>query len=1320
MRLVISGIFLIISISSFPQESDSLVITDKGLPPFKIYKSTDYQSTPASWGAIQDDRGILYFATSGGIIEFDGEVWEHVNPTWVQAFAKNEQGRIYSGSFGDFGYLLRGSSGTVEYVSLKPLLPEGSEVIVVRNVHILDGKVYFVSHDCVYIYDEEQESISLAYSENRMYPSAIVDGEVIVHVDQKGLHKVEQDSILPTKTGGYWQDKQVSNFLPISETEAMVLSSPSGAHYFSNDTAYSLSVFDHPYYRNNVLFGAKRLSNGYYALCFLTGGFVIANQQFEPVLLFNKDARFDNQVHAVDEDDEHNLWVGSNDGIIYINLTSQLSHIGETHGVEASVYGAIEYEGDLYTTGHAGVFRKHWSKQHDVLDGSSHKFEKIDNSEIAGIQLINTGESLFSLHNRKKGEIIDGEFVSRLEHNNTYHASGAYVESKNILVSTRDEGGRLEIFKWRNGKWEHSNSIIDERFPKGLLTLMHHEKETDSFWGNTYDNVEVNFKLNSNLDALESIRVFENEESIPDGFISTFVLNDSIFIGTSGGMYRHNSSTDKFEKDNRFQDTFDELGLIRLIKRHQNEYWFHTYGGQRGKMNIDRSSGNISLDYEMFSIHDPLSTTHFLEKTSDDKILYGTTGGLIVLDPDKNEDHSFRYPPLIRKVVLTQSGDSAVFSGVHYDSDSLASWNQTEEATLDSEDNALRFTYAVPFFKGVSKNLYRIKLEGFEDDWSEWSEKYEKDYTNIPSGSYSFLVQAKNAFGHESEIGSYKFQITPPWYLSIWAYLFYAAGFVLFINLLLKINSRRLRRENIKLEGIISERTKEITEQADKIKELDKVKTRFFSNISHEFRTPLTLIQGPIESILLGKAKAREEVEKNLKVANRNVKTLRHLIDEILEFNKMDMGELAVEYVSVDLKEYFEELSEGYQILAGDNDLVFSVEFEFDSDLRLEIPADQIEKVIHNLVSNAVKHSSAGAMVKLVLTYKDGMLYMSISDQGEGISTEDLDKIFERFYQSRHGKLLPHSSGIGLAYVKEIASVLDGDIKVESEVGKGSKFTFSIPAKLSEQGIDSQGSDDEANLEIDQARLSDYPHPNNKILIVEDNEELSNYIEQVLGTQFEIKKASNGQEALEELSSFDADLIISDIMMPVMDGMELLSHIKAHDKWKYKSVVMLTAKSSHETKIEALSFGLDDYLTKPFSPTELEIRVKNILRNQYERISYLSKEDESPNQIEDPIIKELIDEIEQNLDNKNFGVLNLSHKAALSDRQLTRVVKKSIGITPANLIREVKLQKAKSYLENKAFRSVSEISYSVGFEKPSYFSKVYFERYGKRPSEYLL
>lgn len=503
-----------------------------------------------------------------------------------------------------------------------------------------------------------------------------------------------------------------------------------------------------------------------------------------------------------------------------------------------------------------------------------------------------------------------------------------------------------------------------------------------------------------------------------------------------------------------------------------------------------------------------------------------------------------------------------------------------------------------------------------------------------------------------------------------------------------------------------------ISRQAEKLKELDKAKTRFFSNISHEFRTPLTLIEGPIQSIRAGKVLSKTAVNENLAMIERNAQTLRNLIDEVLDFNKLDVGEVTIVNRPVLLLDWLSELIENYQFLCKQKGLQLKAQTQMDATISVELDTMKIEHVLNNLVSNAAKY--ARNVISLDLRYIGNQLNIVVSDDGAGISYEDLPNIFERFYQTKHGEQMPHSSGIGLAYVKEIIALMDGSVKAWSEEGKGSVFTLSVPAERSSR------KELKAIVESESEFAPEtYPLPNNRLLIVEDNTEMQRYIQQVVGEEFETKICANGAEALEVLEGFKPDLIISDVMMPVMNGIELLKRVKAKTFSNPISFIILTARRSHELKLEALSMGLDDYLTKPFSPLELEIRVKNLLKNQFERNQWISTQSEEDQKDDDPFVEELRNKVIENLSNSQFGVVGLAEIFHMSDRQLTRLTKKTTGMTPASFIREVRLNKALEILLEKRCETVVEVAETVGLGRASHFSKIFFERYGRKPIHYL-
>ena len=960
-----------------------------------------------------------------------------------------------------------------------------------------------------------------------------------------------------------------------------------------------------------------------------------------------------NDVHSFFETAEH-LWVG-------VNGLGGISKLDKNSGKY------FNYKFDQ-------------NEKYSLWDNTVYALTGDDNGSVwvgsysGGISKLNQETNLFTQHliNINNRTVIPSNYTSDLIAVDSF----VYVGSGNGLWRINIHHNRWDHFPRVPTEYGFGDIINDLSVDKNGLIWCGSQEGLFSFDPHTY-------QFDSLGTELDSIRI--NHLTYE---------NNRLLVSSSRGLYRVEEGqvqlvlrrSDGLLSDNVLGAVFDQRDRI----------WLMTNKG----LNSYAPSGQI----QSYFIGDGLQGNQYnvgaIYKGLEGRVYLGGLNGYSSFDPDdiypfKNESHT-----LFESYELQKKDLNYTFSLIGLD-----------QISLNYDDDLLTLFISSDQIIGSEKTNYQYRIRELSgNNWIPTNN--ELVFTDLKTGIYTLDVRSSNYDGIWGKPTSLTIRIKPPFWASGWAYISYV---LLFIGAIVT-RDRKIKRDKIRLEKIVTERTSEVNQQAEKIKELDKIKTRFFSNISHEFRTPLTLIQGPILSIIQGKTKDPAQVERNLKVANRNVDTLRSLIDEILEFNKLETGNLNINHIPVHVKDYFEELDNSYRLLTEEQGVFWEMNLSFEPTLRIILAADQVQKIVHNLVSNAFKYSSSGDKIRLDVTYQDDHLIVSVTDQAGGIPSEELDKIFERFYQTSHGQLQPHSTGIGLAYVKEITHALGGEISVESEYGKGSKFSLKLKA---DQFISPSGphkvKEVVENLERPHQR---YAYPNNKILVVEDNIEMADYIAQVLGDEFQVMRQSNGQEALEVMDSYNPDLVITDIMMPVMDGLELLEKIKSDPKWRLKSMMMLTAKSSYETRLEALSFGLDDYLTKPFSPMELEIRVRNILQNQFERMSYLSADNETEFS-NDPIINDLIEQIELNIANRNFGVLNLSEKAALSDRQLTRVVKKTTGLTPANLIKEVKLRKAKSGLESKSFRTVSEVANSVGFEKSSYFSKVFFERYGKMPSEYI-
>lgn len=543
------------------------------------------------------------------------------------------------------------------------------------------------------------------------------------------------------------------------------------------------------------------------------------------------------------------------------------------------------------------------------------------------------------------------------------------------------------------------------------------------------------------------------------------------------------------------------------------------------------------------------------------------------------------------------------------------------------------------------------------------------------------------------------------------------------------------------LEVEVKERTLEVKQQniqlAQKSKELeqlDEMKSVFFTNLSHELRTPLTLLTGHIQATIDEKYGAiSREVKKNLSISQKNGKHILSLINEILELAKLDALTAEVNLSLVKLEPLIEDICEIYHSMLEQNKIDFSFIYHPESTLKVNIDTLKVEKIIHNLISNAVKYTPSEGKISLevaVVSKTTGHeLTLAIQDSGRGISIEDQERVFDRFYQSKHpNQLAEGGTGIGLALAKELTDLMKGSLTVESKFEQGSTFRLTLPVEVSTLKDNDTFETSPTNVSpSSKDKSTTLPH----ILVVEDNIEMRAFICSQITGDYTIIEASNGKEAIEKLQSYSIDLILSDVMMPEMNGFELLEYVKKTDGFHQIPVLMLTALADHHDKMKALTAGVDDYLTKPFHHDELNARISYLLTNHFERQQWKVEQKQDladKNEVSETLVKNEVPlnmihriqtEIETLLSDTNLSIPQLSEKLDMSQSKLFRETKTATGLSPLQLITEMRLDKARSILEKQQVKTVIEVMNAVGFKKPDYFAKVFKKRFGVLPSSYL-
>ncbi len=719
---------------------------------------------------------------------------------------------------------------------------------------------------------------------------------------------------------------------------------------------------------------------------------------------------------------------------------------------------------------------------------------------------------------------------------------------------------------------------------------------------------------------------------------------------------------------------------------------------------------------------------HSCFKSSTGEMFYGGNKGIAVFAPYKQLADK---PKKIRThIVDVKMGDESLLTGKVNERFDLLK----RTLNLHADDQNIEIDFSSLNYSFPTKIQYAYKMEGVDKDWV-----YIKDgrrfayYNRLPKGERSFCVKATDVNGLWSSLVT-KIQVNkaPAFYETWWAY----TAYVMFILLAgYSFYYRTKRRMQLRHELRIAQIEKEKSE------ELVQAKLRYFTNISHDLLTPLTIITCLIDDAEITYKNKIPQFE----MIRANVNRLKRLLQQILDFRKVESGNMKLKVSSGDIVSLIRDVcNSNFKPLLQKKKLTFTFETSEEA-IQAYFDVDKIDKVVFNLLSNAYKYTEEGGEIKIILSdySQNGHTYLSIvvSDTGKGIAPEDLDKIFTRFYTNQHW-VSSETNGIGLSLTKDLLEIHHGTISVKSEIGKGTTFTVTIP-------IDKDSyTESEINIEIPQKLIreeqSGVMDAENKILdwdkleganaevgvsnihllLVEDNEELLYLMERILSRHYHVIIAKNGVEALELMKDNEVDIIVSDVMMPEMDGLELCRIIKGSLDTSHIPIILLTAKNTAEDRIECYNAGANAYISKPFELKVLEARLDNFLIDKKTKQEEFRTDTEDINfnlldatEIDKEFLNKVIEVIQENLSSSTFDVIQLADALAMSKSSLYRKTKAIIGLSPVEFIRNVRLKQGVKMLKNKSI-SVSEVAYACGFSNPKYFSTCFKDEFGVTPKEF--
>jgi len=636
-----------------------------------------------------------------------------------------------------------------------------------------------------------------------------------------------------------------------------------------------------------------------------------------------------------------------------------------------------------------------------------------------------------------------------------------------------------------------------------------------------------------------------------------------------------------------------------------------------------------------------------------------------------------------------------------------------KEITLDHDQNLFSIEFSALDFTDPAYNEYAYKLEGFDEDWTYSGTRRFVTYTNLGPGDYTFRAKGSNNEGVWNEEGtSLKIYILPPPWKTWWAYTGY--GFI-FVGLLLIGRRITVNRERLKAQVVVEQKEKQA------MRELDHLKTKFFSNITHEFRTPLTLIQGPADELL--EKTQDSEARTLIGLIKSNSNRLLKLINQLLDLAKLDAREMKFNPTPVSLGSLVTVTISQFTSLAASKGITYK--WQVGETLpAAQADTEKLETILSNLISNAMKFTPAGGSVEVQATWRDPHFMLLVRDTGRGIPADKLPHIFDRFYQVNPTDA-SHSegTGIGLALVKEYTELMKGILEVESKVGSGTTFVIKLPLTpidLPAEALESRLGPTNGSPLVKPGVEENGQLP--LVLLVEDNADLRSFIRTCLGNEFRYSEAGNGREGMELAMDLVPDLIVSDLMMPEMDGIELCARLKKDRRTDHIPFIMLTAKAAEENKLEGLQTGADDYLVKPFNKAELLLKVQNLITlrmnlQTHIRTAILARaSDVKAVSAEEQFVLKARLFVETHIKDESLSVETLSAEMNLSREQCYRKISALTGLAPSAFIRKIKLQRAHQLLSSK-WGAVSQVAYEAGFENLSYFSKAFKEEFGKLPSE---
>lgn len=1294
---------------------------------------------------MQDDKGMLWIGTRNGLSRYNGyELVSYfnqaanpnsLNQNFIRAIFQDSKKRIWIGTY-DGICRYRPASDDFKSYNLR-------NTTITSIAETSDGRI-FCSGTELYEYDEEKAEFVLHKRK---------DSEFIISmaVDKQDRLFISTNKSISYYDSSFTKTTQINpdyysgfltgadGILPLYfDSKGLLWIGRNGKGVMNIDLATGATK----------VYEASRLSDGTVRVISEDSnnrmwlgtekGITLLNPDGSVEMLqqdfVDKNKLNDNAIYAIVNDRDGNTWIGTYFGGINVLLKNNEQFNWVEPGYSAS-----------YLKGKA--IRKIVEPHKNMLwiateDGGLNVFNTITGNITVVDKIKNLGHNIHELFYDSVtsdmwiGTFRNGLFRYNLSTGNHQHYLPGIrcgLSSDAIFSIVKQQNGRmwvgttqgLRYYDEKNDRFlSIDHPVLDVDFIYSLLV-----DKDDNIWIGTRNNGL--FRINKATNEVNSWARTTSHSQLKDNYITSLYQDagSRIWIGTNNAGIQY---IDPEELEIR--DLGDELSLSKntICSTLEDEFgrlWISTSQGLY-QFNKDRSA------YVYYTIEQGLPVNQFNFASSlraqNGYLYFGSVNGLISLLPSKIKVRKSIFEVHLFKLNINNQTVSTITPG----SPLTAALDEVAEISLSyNQSRSFSIEYAAVSLGNTSSLYYQVRLLGSHDNWINAGQERKFVGSNLSPGTYRLQLRANNSNeGWEEEpVKELKIIIRPPFYLSIWAFLVYLllAGLIIYFSI--RVFSIRIKERNaVRIARL----------EKEKLEEINTVKMDFFTSISHELKTPLSLIMAPLKHIAQ-QGILPEELSQKLGVAIKNTHKMTSLIEELVTFNKVESGNFQFYIRKANPLEFIENVAQLFLESAGEKSVSLYVHCENNGEDVWFSPS-YVEKIVNNLLSNAIKFTAEQGKIYVnasITDNADGYTYLSIEvkDTGIGIAQEELENIFDKYYQTRRGhKVNSKGWGLGLALVKKLVSIHKGSISVESAVGKGSCFTVQLNVSEAAFGEAEKISADKTGRLLQQyefdtpqfehSLLNPLPPASRNatsgfsILLVEDNIELLNFLSETFGAKYKIYVAENGVEALAIARKYPVDIIISDVMMPEMDGNTLCQKVKNDLSTSHIPVILLTAKNETDDIMKGYESGAEAYVAKPFDPHILELQVKNILQmKEVQRKRIIENpesevEPEALSRFDREFISKVNNLISENMENDQFSVVDITKSIGISRSVLHVKMKSLLNISMGDYIRKRRLNRACELLHDGY--NISETAYQTGFSDPNYFSRCFKKEFGITPTEY--